>query len=502
MNKIMKITIGAALGVGAIAGSGLLYYLSKMMPAKEERVSFRKREIIETIGNQLDGMDAGKIRLKSHLIEQKSIKEIINAIKNKELTYEELVAYYLLNIKMIDQSEMGYNAVSEVNPKAIEEARKYDQTKEDFPLKGIPILVKENINTNNMPTSSGTYALKDFIPQSDAEMIKELKENGVIILGKTNLSELSNFMSFKNPSGYSAKKGQTHNPFHPLKISPLGSSAGSAVAMATDLSTASIGTETSGSIIAPSAINSVVGYKPTRDSISAEGVIPITKSLDTVGVITKTVKDAFNIYNASTRKKLDILFDKEYIKRKRIGIWKGDKQFRLKIEEQLVRREAIVVYLEKIDTSKIDALFILKNDFERDLNAYLKEYNAPIQSLEELIEYNKKDPKVRMRYGQSLLEDSLGFKYDDEKVKGMVTLAQNILDKVMDENNLDAIVYKDNEGVLLTAVAGAPEITIPFGVDKKPIGATFSAKREEDVNLLKIAYSFEQNTKMRVLPKK
>ncbi len=502
--KKMKIAVFVVLGIVVLAGGGFLYWLNKMLPATEERLSFRNKEVIKVIDKQLEGIDIEAVKAKSELMAHKTIAEIKEAIKNKEFTYEELVAYYLINIKELDQSEMGNNAVSEVNPKAIEEARKYDNMKEDMPLKGIPVLAKENINTNDMPTSSGTHALKDFIPEEDAPVIKELRANGAIILGKTNLSELSNWMSQKNPSGYSAKKGQTHNPFNPLKISPLGSSAGSAVAMATDLSTITLGTETVGSIVAPAAINSTVGYKPTRDSIDGEGVIPITMTLDTVGVITKTVEDALATYNSATTKKLDVKLDKNYIKGKRIGIWKNsDDNFKKDLEEQLEKMGAEVVELEEIDTSKIDGLFILKNDFERDFNAYLKKNNAPFQSLEKIMEYNKNEPNVRMRYGQTHLEASLGFKGDDEKVKNIVKLAGDTFNQVMDENNLDAIVYQDNDGVLLTAIAGAPEVTVPFGHnEKQPIGATFCGKVDDDANILNISYSFEQNTMMRELPKK
>ncbi len=502
--KIIKIVVAVIIGIVLIAGGGFMWWLNSMMPSAEERISFGNEAIIQSIDKQLEGIDIQAVKAKSDLMEQKTIAEIEQAVKNKAFTYEELVAYYLINIKELDQSEMGNNAVSEINPNAIKEARKYDNTAEEFPLKGIPVLAKENINTKDMPTSSGTHALKDFVPASDAPVIEELKANGAIILGKANLSELSNFMSQKNPSGYSAKKGQTHNPFNPLKISPLGSSAGSAVAMATDLATVTLGTETAGSIIAPASINSTVGYKPTRESINGEGVIPISLTLDTVGVITKTVEDALTTYNASTQKKLDITLDKDYIKGKRIGIWQdSDEKFKKDLAEKLKEMGAEVVLLDKVDTSSIDVRVILYNDYERDLNAYLEENNAPVKSLKELIEYNKQDSDVRMRYGQNYLEASLGVKPDDEKVENIVNSASELLNKTMDDNRLDALVYQDNDGALLTAIAGAPEITVPFGKNEiQPIGATFCGKVDDDAETLKIAYSFEQNTLMRELPKK
>ncbi len=504
MKKWIKKMLIGVIVILAVAGIGLGIWINSMLPAKEERIAFGNEKIIQSIDKQLEGIDIKAVKSKADLMKQKSIAEIQQNIKDNKFTYEELVAYYLINIKELDQNAMGNNAISEINPNAIEQARKYDAMVADMPLKGIPVLAKENINTNDMPTSSGAYALKDFIPQNDAPVIQELKANGAIILGKSNLSEMSYWMSQKNPSGYSAKKGQTHNPFNPLVISPLGSSSGSAVAMATDLSTVTLGTETAGSIVAPASINSVVGYKPTKDSIDGSGVVPISLTLDTVGVISKNVQDALATYNSSTTKKLTVQLDKDDIKGKTIGIWQdSEDKFNKDLEQALTKMGAKVVLLEAVDTSKIDAQFILKNDFEKDLNAYLQKHNAPIKSLKELMEYNKKDPKVRMRYGQSHLENSLNFAGDDEKVKAIVKIANDILNKVMDENKLDALVYQDNKGALLTAVAGAPEVTVPFGHnDTQPIGATFCGKVGDDANTLNIAYSFEQHTQMRELPSK
>ncbi len=505
MKKKILIGLGIVVGIVILAGGGFMIWLNSMLPSAEERISFGNDEIIKSIDEQLKDVDIEAVKLKSDLMKHKTVAQIKEAVKNDEFTYEELVAYYLLNIKEIDQSKMGNNAVSEINPKAIAEARKYDEMAEDMPFKGIPVLAKENINTNDMPTSSGVYALKDFIPAEDAPVITELKLSGAIILGKTNLSELSNWMSQKNPSGYSAKKGQTHNPFNPLEISPLGSSAGSAVAMATDLATVSLGTETVGSIVAPASINSTVGYKPTRDNISGEKVVPITLTLDNVGVITKTVEDAVMTYNSSTPKKIDISLEKDYIKGKKIGILdQKDSEFSKKVRTKLEKMGATVIDLGEADDKGIDVKFIMENDFEKDLNAYLEENNAPIKSLKELAKYNKEDEKVRMRYGQSHIDDSLAFKdHDDEKVKAIVKLAQERLSNLVDDNGLDALVSQDNNGVLLTAVAGAPEITVPFGKnDIQPIGATFSGKLGSDDEVLKIAYSFEQNTKMRLFPEK
>ncbi|MGT2771979.1 amidase family protein [Streptococcus marimammalium] len=499
-----KIIIGIAITVGLliVVGGGVALFIQSMLPEKEERIAFRNDDIIKQIDQQLEGIDIEKIKTKAPFIEQKTVREIQENIAKNDISYEELVAYYLINIKEYDQSKDGNNAVSEINPNAIKEAKFFDQMSEDLPFKGIPVLVKENINTNDMPTSSGTDALKDFIPETNAPVVEELKSNGAIILGKTNLSELSYWLSEKAPSGYSAKKGQTHNPFNPVELSPSGSSAGSAVSMSTDLATVSLGTETLGSIVSPAAVNSVVGFKPSRDKISGEGVVPITLSLDTVGVITKTVEDALDTYNAASNQKIEIELQKNAIKGKKIGLLPGEKNFTKSLSRILTQMGAEVVELKEIDTSKIDTQFIMMNDFEKDFNNYLESNNAPIKSLKELISYNKEDSESRIKYGQSLLEKSLAFSdNDDTKVEEIIKKANEQLDKVMTDNNLHAIVFQDNSGVVLTATSGAPEITVPFGQnDTQPIGATFSGRLGDDAAILNIAYSFEQHTKLRQIP--
>ncbi|WP_303978737.1 amidase family protein [Streptococcus danieliae] len=500
VKKIALWTTGILVG-GAALGAGAVYlYLQSLMPAKEERLAYRNEQVLASIDKQLEGVDLEGLRAKIPLMEQKSLGELQELLRQGTIRHQDLVAYYLLNIKEKDQSELGTNAVSEINPRAMEEARTFDEKPDERLLAGIPVLVKENINTNNLPTSAGAYALKDFIPTKNAPVVDQLLENGTIILGKTNLSEMSYYMSQKNPSGYSAKKGQTTNPFNPLVLSPLGSSSGSAVAMATDLAAVSLGTETSGSIVAPAAINSVVGYKPTRGAISGEGVIPITYTLDTVGPITKTVEDALQTYRAATGKTSSLSLDKDFIKGKRIGLLKADKGFDKRLEQTLKNLGAQVVSLD-IDTSKIDLDFILKNDLEKDLNHYLETSGAPISSLQELVDFNKQDPEVRMRYGQNFLEEALRPKRDAAKVERILQIATDSLNQAIDDQKLDVLVAKDNYYAHLAAGAGAPELTVPFGLQEgTPVGATFLAKAGQDEKVIQIAYSFEQLTQLRALP--
>lgn len=277
--------------------------------AAEERLSYGNAELIRLIDEQLQGIDRRHIWSLTPLLYQRAAHEIRELLERGEVTHEELVAYYLLRIRDVDQSPSGSNAIIAVNPKAIEHARKLDldaanvqsveqshtgQSTRKSPIYGLPVLLKDNINTCDMPTTAGSIALKDWIPAEDAPVVRKLRNAGAIILGKTNLSEMSFYMSKKAPNGYSAMKGQTLSPFVPLHVSAGGSSTGSAVAMATDLAALSYGTETIGSIVSPSSANSVVGLKPSRSprNMSNRGVIPITTRMDTVGPITKCVRDA------------------------------------------------------------------------------------------------------------------------------------------------------------------------------------------------------------------
>lgn len=221
-----------------------------------------------------------------------------------ELNYADIMAFYLDRIDTIDQAEGGLNSVASINPHAMAQARAADAAiasggMSEDPLFGLGVLVKDNINTHDVPTTAGTMALAGFYPAVDAPVVQELTRHGAIVLGKANLSEWANFMSLRMPSGYSSFAGQTFNPFGPGTISPLGSSSGSAVAVSANLAPVALGTETTGSIVAPAAINSVVGFKPTRGTISGDGVVPLASSLDTVGPIARTVRDAAALLNAS-----------------------------------------------------------------------------------------------------------------------------------------------------------------------------------------------------------
>lgn len=502
---IKKILIGLLLLVLA-GGTGVLMAIRSIMPKQEEYISYDKNKQISMIDKQLQGINLEKIRKKESLILEKSIDEIQNSIAKKDLTYTELTAFYLDRIKTYDTGKKGINSVAEINPKAIIEAKLHDSKNENPKgISGIPILVKDNINTNTMATSGGTYALKDFLPKNNADIITGLKNHGAILLGKSNLSEMANFMASTMPSGYSSKAGQTHNPFNPLELSPEGSSSGSGAALAANLTAGAIGTETTGSIIAPSSIHSVVGFKPTKDAISTKGVIPLSSTMDTVGPMGKTVKDTLHLYNASLfdpKKEISTDLKEKSLQGKRIGLVKGNQDAIL--TEKLKAAGAEVISIQ-LDEEGIENEYIINQDFKNDLNKYLAENAAPVKSLEKLIDFNNKDEKRRAKYGQDLMETANEVKdFDRKKVETMVQDAKEKLNKTIADNKLDAIAFLNNDGVVLSSVAGFPALTVPIGTieENTPAGITFVTRENEDEKIMNLAYSFEQKTKGRVVPKK
>ena len=288
--KKKRYVIAACALAFLLALGGLAVWFLRSIPPGEEWLSYESEELIAAIDRQLEGLDPeGLARAKEHLVLGQDLETIQRSVARGDLTYEELTVLCLYRIKTLDQRHHGYNSVAAVAPTALEQARAKDRALAELtaagqtpaPLFGIPVMLKDNINTADMPTSAGAQAFSSFFPKEDAPLVEALRAQGAVILGKNNLSEFAYYVSSVMPSGYSGKKGQTMNPFGPRKISPSGSSSGSAVAVALDLAPVSIGTETAGSIVGPAAANSVVGFKPTRDSVPAEGIFPLIRRIDT-----------------------------------------------------------------------------------------------------------------------------------------------------------------------------------------------------------------------------
>ncbi|WP_102834466.1 amidase family protein [Clostridioides difficile] len=509
-----KIIIGISILISSLLICAYVY-IKNVIPPGEKWISYQNDKIIKSINQQLSKLDIDSIMAnKEKYVVEKNIDEIQKSVENGLITYEEITAIYLYRIKMIDQIKHGYNSVVEVNPGAIADARTMDSERLKLssqdkiipsPLFGIPVMLKDNINTSNMPTSSGTVAFADFIPNEDANLVKELKKQGAIILGKNNLSEFANYISGIMPSGYSGKKGQTVNPFGPLKISPSGSSSGSAVSVTSNIVPISIGTETDGSIVAPASANSVVGFKPSRDKISSDGIMPLVKKIDTAGPIGKTVQDVAIAYNAISNENISLDFDINSLKGMKIGLlsYEYNNEKMLKNLNQELENMNVTVVPISLNEEGIDIINTINLSFKKDFEDFADKYNMPITKLNSLIEFNNADSKRRIKYGQNLLEEANQVeKSNMNKIDDSIQKAKSVLNKTFKEKNLDAIVFLDSSGSTMASASGYPELNVPFGLDEKgaPIGVTFMALSGEDKKVLDIGYSFEKNIRGRLTP--
>ena len=463
------------------------------------------------------------------LVFEKSIPEIQQAIDDEKLTYEELALFYLTRIKEYDrENELSLNSIISLNPNLVKEAREKDEqmnkAANHHPIFGIPVLLKDNINTAAIPTTAGSYALQENQTQ-DAFIVSRLKENGALILGKANLSEWANFFCEGCPNGFSTVGGQTLNPYGRKIHDTGGSSSGSGVAVAANLAPVAVGSETSGSILSPSSSNSVVGLKPTIGVLSRGGIVPISSTLDTPGPITKTVidnailmdamkgVDNADAASANAGKQEAVYYsnlEKAELKGKRLGAIKSLMEDTLYVRaiNDLKKAGAEIVEFEAEDIDLPNFLRLLNLDMKKDLPAYLKNYGGDVEykNVQDVISYNEKDSLNRAPYGQALF---LGIVKDSASEKEFAAIKDTLktngtrfFQKPMKEHQLDAVLSINNYHAGYAAVAKYPAITVPMGYtsENKPMGLTFIGKPFSEEQLLQFAYLFEKNTKRRKTP--
>ncbi|KAI3698833.1 hypothetical protein L2E82_42689 [Cichorium intybus] len=480
-------------------------------------------------------------------IREATIPEIQTAFKQNKLTSKSLVEFYIHEIQKLNPI---YKAVIEVNPDALHEAQKADEErkvnapKSRFGLHGIPILVKDNIATKDkLHTTAGSYALLKSVVPRDAGVVKKLRESGAIILGKASLSEWAHFRSSNIPSGWNARTKQAVNPYV-ATVDPCGSSTGSAISVATNMVTVSLGTETDGSILCPSSANSVVGIKPTLGLTSRAGVIPISPRQDTVGPICRTVTDAVYVLDANvgfdkndavaTREASKYIPEGGYLKHlksgglkgKRLGIVRAYPYFGFDNDiETLNKFEKHFMILRNTGATLIDNLEVTNYDdiqpmfsdediassaeFKIALNAYLKELvTSPVRSLADVIAFNEKFANVEKikEYPQDVFlevekTDGIG-KIEKEALMNMTKASKNGFEKLMKENKLDAFVTPYSYGARVLAIGGYPGISVPGGYHENgaPFGICFGGLKGSEPTLIEIAYGFEQATKFRKPP--
>ena len=488
-------------------------------------------------------------------LNEESITSLQEKIAAGKYSSEQLTKLYLDRIDAIDKKGPMLNSVIEINPDAISIAKAMDNERKSGknrgPLHGIPVLIKDNIDTaDKMQTTAGSLALEGHIAANDSFVAKKLREAGAVIMGKTNLSEWANFRSSHSSSGWSSRGGQTKCPYI-LDHNPCGSSAGSGAAVAANLCTVAVGTETDGSVTCPASVNGIVGLKPTVGLVSRSGIIPISSTQDTAGPMGRTVKDVAILLGAMagtdaadaiTKESEGKIFpdytkflDASGLKGKRIGIDKkpqGDNQYMLalikKAVELLKQQGAEIIEIEYFDKiSKLgDAEFdVMKYEFKDGLNKYLATANAKAKTLTEVISFNKTNEDKAMPYfKQETLEASdkmgdLTNKGYKEALQKSHAGSKQIIDDVIKQNKLDAIcgltmgpacsidmIYGDRWGdVFLTqpaAASGYPHISVPGGmVYDLPVGISFFGPAYSENVLLSIAYAYEQASKNRMAPK-
>ncbi|TAA71774.1 amidase family protein [Planococcus salinarum] len=469
-------------------------------------------------------------------LDEMTFSEMQEEMQAGNISSEELVLMYKENISLRDKN---VNALLEINPDALQTAQSLDFERQRkgvrSPLHGIPVLVKDNIETaDKMHTSAGSLALENHYALNDAHLVEKLRKAGAVILGKTNMTEWANFMSDKMTNGYSSRGGQVKNPYGAFDAG--GSSAGSAAAVAANLAAASIGTETSGSIINPAAQNSLVGLKPTVGMISRRGLIPLSHTQDTAGTLARTVEDAVKVFSVligfdpeDPITSLSTDFEgydwsvhlKEHgLNNTRLAIAPelfkeiSDEQMEMfeQAKEQLKALGAEIIEDVDIGSNQEDLGFaVLLHEFKADLNAYLAktEQSNPIRSLDDVMAFNNAHSDKMLKFGQNLLEQAnqlTGMLTEREYVEALernrFLAAEQGINATLKEIVADAILLPQDFGCNVGAAAGFPAITVPFGYTKthEPFSITFYGMAFSEPKLIEFAYAFEKAVKGRKNP--
>ena len=490
-------------------------------------------------------------------LNENTITELQQAMQSGQLSARSIAEKYLARIEAIDRGGLRLNSVIEINPDALDIAAALDAERKAKgargPLHGIPVLIKDNIGTaDRMSTSAGSLALEGSIAPRDAFIATRLRDAGVVILGKTNLSEWANFRSIHSTSGWSGRGGLIRNPYA-LNRNPCGSSSGSGVAVSANLCSVAIGTETDGSIVCPSTANGIVGIKPTLGLVSRSGIIPIAHSQDTAGPMARTVTDAAILLGAIkgidprdpvTRESegkasadYTRFLDAKGLNGARIGVARKYFGFSEEVDrlmtnaiDEMKRAGATIidpVGLAEAKEYEDSELEVLLFEFKDGLNKYLAELGpkTPFRSLKEIIEFNEKNrSRVMPYFGQELFlkAEAKGPLTSPEYLKALeknrrLSRTQGI-DAVVNKDRLDAIIAPTGGPPWTTdlvngdhftggfstpaAVAGYPHITVPAGfIHGLPVGISFFATAYTEPTLIRLAFAFEQLTKHRRPPR-
>lgn len=486
-----------------------------------------RNTVWKNVSGQLRGFnDEDYQRLKPFILEQ-DIPSLQLHIASGELTYRELTQWYLYRIVLYENNPAtALNNIISINPDAVREAAEKDRRRSPghHPLYGIPVLLKDNIGMNGLPTTAGAAFLSGNMAP-DAFIVERIKEKGGIILGKVNLSEWANYLSSACPNGYSAVGGQTLNPYGRRKFDTGGSSSGSGTAVSACYVSVAVGTETSGSILSPSSANSVTGLKPTVGLLSRSGIVPLSGTLDTPGPMTRNVTDNAILLSAMVGEDPEDEVTKDNpgnvvywedlssadISGLRFGIIRSfmtDSLYLLAVDRirslgaTCIEFEPPAVTLRGFGT-------LLSADMKKDLPAYLEKYassDIPRMSIEEIVSFNSADSANRIPYGQTIFRSMAALDVTREELDSLTinmhAAAVSYFEIPMTENDLDAILSIGNRSASLAAAAFYPCLTVPMGyrATGEPVGLTFIGRPFSERNLLRMGYKYEQATKLRKIP--
>ncbi|MCF6434461.1 amidase [Pseudoalteromonas sp. MMG022] len=473
-------------------------------------------------------------------LQEHSFAQLQRLVDEQQLTYQQITQYYLTRIALLDEDGPKLNAIMRVNQRAIEIAKEKDRAhstiQEHGLLFGMPIIIKDNIETEgNMPTTAGAIALQHNHARQDAQLVSRIKAAGAIILGKANLSEWANFKSTQSASGWSDVGGQTKNPYV-LNRTPCGSSSGSAVAVAANLTAGAVGTETDGSITCPAAHTATVGLKPTVGLVSTEGVIPLSHSQDSPGPMTRTVADAAVMLEVLTAKPEG--YYQKHLKAnglngKRIGIARNISDFNevastafkraievLKSQGATIVDNLTLDYQEELGQAEFD---ILLYEFNEGVNRYLAKTpdTVAVKSLAQLIAFNATLSEQRFNQGLLEMTGKKGGLNSEAYLAAKRVVTEKAqhkgIDQLLTEHQLDALVAPTNGPAWVidtvngdsytglssspSAIAGYPIITVPMSEHRAlPLGLSFFSGANQEGKLLELGYAFEQATKVRKSP--
>ena len=476
----------------------------------------------------LNGFTEEKYDSLYSLIMEKDIPDLQSSIISGKLTYSDIVLFYWYRIAKYESDPVtALHSIISLNENALQDAIEKDQLFQNNPslaqgLFGMPLLLKDNINTEELPTTAGANFLRTN-KVKDATISKKLKEAGAILLGKANLSEWAYYFCSGCPVGYSAVGGQTINPYGPLQFESGGSSSGSGVAIAANYAVAAIGSETSGSILSPSSQNSIVGLKPTVGSISRARIIPISRSLDTAGPMTKSVIDNLIIYNALigsdsldgfsfAAKPINPSALQIGLKGKRIAFFEALQADSL-YKDMLsffVEEGAILVSIDKAPPSLDGFLNLLNGEMKEDLPTYFKQFGAEIYrdlGIPEIIQHNNTDLEKLAPYGQQLFEGILKDDTSREELNQirdrLMSASKSYIDNQLKENQCDMIVSINNYHAGVAALAHAPCLTIPMGYKAtgEPSNITLITKGRDEFKLFEAGLHMDTKIRQRKVPK-